>query len=80
MMREIDGRVYDTEKAEEVARRWNGWGGGDYLAETLYRGDHGYFVETQYGEYVPDMRCDITPVGDDEAEAVRERLEADGEE
>ena len=29
MMREIDGRVYDTEKAEEVARRWNGWGGGE---------------------------------------------------
>ena len=38
MKRVIDGKRYDTERAQEIGSWWNGYGNNDfkYCAETLY--------------------------------------------
>ncbi len=52
----VGDKMWDTEKATEIADYWNGKGNGDYSAmtETLFRTKNGaWFLELEYG-------CQIT--------------------
>lgn len=52
MRKVIKGKLYDTDKASQVAYWSNGWGGNDYRNATLYRKRTGeYFLHRQHGEY-----------------------------
>ncbi len=56
MRKIIDGKLYDTDKAREVGRWSNGWGGPDYASTELYRKRTGeYFARVVRGEYVDDL-------------------------
>ena len=77
MKKVIKGKLYDTDKAQEVAYWSNGWGDRDYRNATLYRKRTGeYFVHEQRGEY--DASESICPLTYDEAKAWTEvHAEAD---
>jgi len=79
MKKIIDGKRYDTEKAEEIDFFWNGLCSGDFrsVAETLYKSSKGAFflygkggAMTKYAESHGDAFTegeDIIPLTESEA-------------
>lgn len=62
MQKLVEGKLYDTEKAEKIAEEWNGLGNTDFrnCSEILYKTTNGaYFL---YGEGGPLTRYAV-PVG-----------------
>jgi hypothetical protein len=85
MRKLVDGKLYDTDEAEEVARYRHGLQGDfSHYKEALYRTDAGrWFIagkgnaKTKYANTTPDgMKgpgSDIRPLSDDDAFAWLER-------